>query len=140
MDKLTMLVIKDTPTALAALRTGKVDFMQGIGWQDAQSLEKSSPEMEQIDIPMMGMSVVFRCDHEPFSDIRVRKALQMSLSLKEIAQGYYKGSIDGTPSGLISPELKGYAYPYVGGSKGGVCIQPGKSQGVASRSRLSQGF
>jgi peptide/nickel transport system substrate-binding protein len=112
VDTLKILVMNDTPTALAALRTGKVDFVQGVGWQDAKSMASTNPEITQIQTPTNGMSVLFRCDHAPFTDIRVRKAMQLAVNLKEIAQGYYKGTVDGTPAGLISPELKGYAYPY----------------------------
>ena len=39
---------------------------------------------------------------EPFSDIRVRKAMQMALNLDEINQGFFRGSADAIPQGALS--------------------------------------
>ena len=112
MDTFKLLVIPDTQTGLAALRTSKIDFMDGISLTDAKNLATSNPQLVQVQAPAIGSSVLLRCDSVPFKDIKVRKALQMSLDLKTIATGYYKGIVDGTPAGLISPELQGYAFAY----------------------------
>ena len=39
---------------------------------------------------------------EPFSDIRVRKAMQMALNLDEINQGFFRGTADAIPQGALS--------------------------------------
>jgi ABC-type transport system substrate-binding protein len=56
--------------------------------------------------------VDLRCDKAPFTDIKVRKALQLTLNLKSIAENYYGGTVDGIPCGVTSPLMKGWVTPY----------------------------
>jgi len=120
VDELTLLVIPDTSTQQAALRTGKIDFLNGITWQYAKTLQSSNKDLQQMKLPGGGgaaaiqtsYGVAFRLDKTPFTDIKVRKALQMSINLKEIAEGYYGGSSLATPSGLVTQNYAGYAYDY----------------------------
>jgi peptide/nickel transport system substrate-binding protein len=56
--------------------------------------------------------VSFKLDTKPFSDIKVRQALQMAINRQDIADNYYGGTASATPVGLISASLKGYAYDY----------------------------
>jgi len=48
VDTLKVLIIPDNATALAAMRTGKIDFVDGISISQAQSMAKTNPEMLQI--------------------------------------------------------------------------------------------
>jgi peptide/nickel transport system substrate-binding protein len=112
VDTLNVLIIPDTATALAALRTGKIDLMNAIDWQQAASLAKTNPELQQIAIPAGGAAIDYRVDKPPFTDIRVRKALEMAIDRKAIAQSYYGGTVDGTPAGLISTQFPGYYFAY----------------------------
>jgi peptide/nickel transport system substrate-binding protein len=117
-DTLTFLSMPDEATRLAALRSGQVDMSvdmirEGLtGWQQAQSLAETNPELQQAEIPQWGMALIMRCDHAPFNDFRVREALQMSINLPEIAQTYFGGTTDGTPVGSASSLYKGWYYPY----------------------------
>jgi peptide/nickel transport system substrate-binding protein len=112
LDIITMLNIPDTATAMAALRTGKIDMMSSVNWQQAGSINKSNPELAQIKVSASGLQLQLRVDHSPFTDINVRKALQMSLDLPSIAKNYFNGIVDGKPVGLVSPEYAGYAIPF----------------------------
>jgi peptide/nickel transport system substrate-binding protein len=111
-------MIPEVATAMAAMRTGKIDTMGGSGGgnptaQEAESLADSNPEIVQYWIPNPGLSLEFRCDKEPFTDIRVRKAMQMSIDRKTIAATIWRGiAADGVPAGLTTPEYKGWAIPY----------------------------
>jgi len=111
-DQLKMLVIVDTPTALAALRTGKVDMVTSVSWVQGQSLSKTNPDLLQVSQPTSGVSLVFKNDNAPFTDIRIRQALQMAVDRKTIAQTVYGGTVNGVPSGSISPLFKDYSIPY----------------------------
>jgi peptide/nickel transport system substrate-binding protein len=113
-DKLVINVIPDANTALASLRTGKVDILSGITWQDADNLSKSNPELLKGTNPVGGQSIDPRWDKSPLSDVRVRQALNMSLDRKTIATTRWSGYQDGTPCGLITPAVaaQGWGFPY----------------------------
>jgi peptide/nickel transport system substrate-binding protein len=111
LDQLKILEIADPSTALAAFRTGKID-VNSVTIQQSLDLKKTAPKV-QIDYwPGPSYNVDMRCDHKPFTDINVRKALEMSINRKAVADTLYGGISDGIPCGLMSPLLKGWAYPY----------------------------
>ncbi len=96
LDTVKVLNIVDPSTRLAALRTGKVDWLGGfteiVGWEDAGQLIKSSPKLQykKILAPSrywLGM----RTDTKPLDDLRVRRALMMAVNFREWADKYYGG-------------------------------------------------
>jgi peptide/nickel transport system substrate-binding protein len=112
-DTLTILLIPEVPTAIAGLRSGQIDIMTDVvGWQQVASLAETNPEILQAKLPAAGATLDFRCDVAPFTDIRVRKALQMAINRAEIAQSYYGGTVDGKPAGLVSIGYEGWYTPY----------------------------
>lgn len=112
VDQFKVICIPDTSTALAALRTGKIDYMNDITWQQAQSIAKSNPELLQVEFLAAAADVEFRCDKMPFTDIRVRKALQMSIDRPTVANSYFGGLAEGLPAGPVNPTINGYCFPY----------------------------
>jgi peptide/nickel transport system substrate-binding protein len=111
-DKLKLLIIPDDATTIAALRTGKIEVLRDIGWEKAKSLAQSNPILVHNTLPATGPSLEFRVDKAPFTDLRVRTALQMAVNLKEIATNYYGGTVDPTPVGLVHPVIKDYYTPF----------------------------
>jgi peptide/nickel transport system substrate-binding protein len=83
-------------------------------WQQAEALKKTNPEVNVKYMPMPGIALAFRCDHEPFTDINVRKALQMALNLQEMADTIWGGTAygGGEPVGNLDPLIQGYALHY----------------------------
>jgi len=80
VDRLVELIIPDSSTALAALRTGKCDVRMGENWENVETLEQTNPELLKWKvINTSNLQVGVRMDKEPFSDIRVRQALNMAL-------------------------------------------------------------
>ena len=68
--------IKDIATRVAALRSGRVDFADEMPLQQAQSLTKSKSDLLQKKLPFISShGIDMRVDNDPFTDIRVRKAL-----------------------------------------------------------------
>ena len=113
VDKITYLIIPDNATAIAAFRTGKIDIIDGISLQNAQSVAKTNPEVIQITVPGgTGETIDPRNDRTPFTDIRVREALQMSLNLPDIANSFYQGTAQPYPQSLTSSNQVGWAWPY----------------------------
>jgi peptide/nickel transport system substrate-binding protein len=111
-DEVKLMCIPDISTAIAALRTGRIDWITDISWQQSQSLKRTSPELEQTTKPIAAYVVNCRCDTKPFTDINVRKALQLAIDRQTIAKSFYGGTVDGKPAGLITPEHKGWCIPY----------------------------
>jgi peptide/nickel transport system substrate-binding protein len=113
INSMVVLIIPNSATALAALRTGKVDELDGNSLQTAQGVGQTNPSIEQIGIPSAhGMDVDPRNDVAPFNNLQVREALQMSINLPAIAQSYYDNSAEPYPDALTSYYMTGWGYPY----------------------------
>jgi len=97
-NQVNQLIIPDLSTEIAALRTGKLDYLANIGWETAAELKKTNPQLLYKDNVMGSVGISVRNDKKPYSDVRVRQALQMALNLPEINQSYYGGTADIFPS------------------------------------------
>jgi len=114
-DKLDVLIIPDSATRVAALRTGKIDTITGstlFTYQQVSDLTKNNTDIVQGKQPAGAAGIQFRVDKAPFTDIRVRKAFDMAIDRKGIAGSIYAGASSGDPVGLFSTAYKGYAYEY----------------------------
>lgn len=112
-DSVKYLVIPDNATALAAMRTGKIDCIENLALTDSQNIKKTNPEMVQFSTVMGACETLEpRNDYAPYKDIKVREALQMSLDLSAIAKQYFLGTADPYPQTLTSSYLTGWSYPY----------------------------
>ena len=95
VDKVTYRIIKDEATQHAAIRTGKLDILEAIRWQAVDSLKKSAPQLKWSRwLSMGGIYLAMRVDQKPFSDIRVRRALNMAVNKREIVSEYYGGNAE----------------------------------------------
>jgi len=114
ISSLKILVISDASTALSALRTGKIEAMGNIAVSDAQSLDKTNPNLVKIGVPSSySNSIDPKGGVAPFTDIRVRQAMQESINLPEIAKDYYLGTCSPAPSTMTSNNMgMGWGYPY----------------------------
>lgn len=112
VDNFKVLIIPDIATRMAAVRSGKIDFTDKLTYQQGTTLAKTNPEILQAKLPFSGQGLQTRVDKTQCTDIRVRKALQMALDLKTIAQTQFGGAIDGIPAGMVGPTCKGYAFAY----------------------------
>jgi peptide/nickel transport system substrate-binding protein len=116
VDGIKILVIPDDSTALAALRTGKIDLMGNLSATQANDLKKTNPELVNSPTPFASTpSVDPKYGVKPFSDINVRIAMQKAIDLKTIAANYYAGQASADPSTLTSNDMgMGWGYPYSG--------------------------
>ena len=82
IDKITYRTIKDEATYITALRTGKLDILESIRWQNVDSLKKSAPQLKWNRwLNMSGTFLAFRVDVDsPLKDVRVRRALNMAVN------------------------------------------------------------
>ena len=112
LDNLKILIIPDDAKALAEMRAGKIDIIEGISLKQAQAMRKTNPEILQIPTVSCVETIDPRNDKPPFNDIRVRKALQMAIDLPTIAETYYGGNADPEPSSLTSKYMTDWGFPY----------------------------
>jgi peptide/nickel transport system substrate-binding protein len=108
------LIIPDDNEALEMMRAGKIDIMDRVFLKQAKSIQKTNPEILQIFIPRTPtVTIQPRNDRAPFTDIRVRLAMQMAIDLPSIAKNHYEGSVDSYPSTLTATKyMKGWGFPY----------------------------
>ena len=119
IDTLRVLELKEEATRLAALRSGRLDLIGGIGSSQlklidqVESLKRTNPDLVQWPHFSRSLTVYnMNLTNPHFSDIRVRIALQKALPLEEINNGYFKGQGNWIPHGMVGDSLKGYYIPY----------------------------
>ena len=92
VDQLNYRIIKDEATYLTALRTGKLDILEAIRWIAVDHLKESTPELKWSRyLGTSGNFMALRMDFEPFADIRVRRAINLAVDQKSIAEKFYGG-------------------------------------------------
>ena len=106
VDRLKYLMILDDAEATLAMRAGKLDIIPSIAAEQAQSIRDTNPEILQtLTSGGPAITIQLRNDKAPFTDIRVRKALQLAIDLPAIAKIHYGGTTFANPSSLCSSEM-----------------------------------
>jgi len=92
VDGLQVVIIPDLATTVSAFRTGKLDRIAALQWKEVESIQQSNPETLYRLYPA-DASVVYRMrnDIPPFTDVRVRNAMQMAVDLEAIKDSLYQG-------------------------------------------------
>jgi len=109
-DGMKVLIIPDWSTRKAAMATGKVDVL-GMGWEDAETFMETNPELQFSENPSVALGFAVNVSIEPYSDVRVRRAMQMAINLPEIAETYYGGTANPYPF-MINPAFEQYVTPF----------------------------
>jgi peptide/nickel transport system substrate-binding protein len=113
VDAIKYLIIPDDAEAAQAMLAGKLDIIHQIPPKQAQAILKKNPDILYIkNAGDPATTIQMRNDKAPFTDIRVRKAMQMALDLPGIAKNYYGGTVEPYPSTLTNREMKGWGFPY----------------------------
>jgi peptide/nickel transport system substrate-binding protein len=113
IDTISYLTIPDDATALAALRTAKLDFMDQISPDQVTSLKRTNPNLLLTAAPSAAPPTIDpRNDVKPFNDVKVRQAMQMAINLPDIAKNYYSGTASPAPSSLTSNFMSGWGWHY----------------------------
>ncbi len=113
IQTLHYLIVPDTSTQQAALRTGKVDQLNGFNPDDADQMKKTAPDLLSAPAATWNQPPAYmRTDLKPFNDVRVRQALMMATDFEAINKALYqdKGQILSWPTWYE----KAYAGLYLG--------------------------
>ena len=111
LDELKVLMILDPSTRLAALRTAQADWLSVVPLDDAESVMQTHPQLEYTDYLPEAARITWRCDTEPFSDIRVRQAMHMAIDFDSIVNDYYRGQAE--PMVFPFGPERGYVNTYI---------------------------
>ena len=106
IDTLKSLIIPEEVARVAAMRSGKVDY---IGHQSrsalkvpdiVESLLRTNPDLKvHAYYFRSNAGMGYDVTKPPFNDIRVRKAMQLALDLETVNKTFYKGLSIVTPQG-----------------------------------------
>ena len=95
VDKVVFHTIKDEATQYSLLRTAKLDILEPIRWSAIEELKKNAPALKWSKwLYMSGTFLAMRVDTKPFTDVRVRRALNMAVNKQEIVKSYYGGNAE----------------------------------------------
>ena len=91
-DKLIAHIIPDAATRLAALRSGQINVFPAAGPQALQEISRTNSDFFTKSCPsLFHMAIRLRLDKAPWDDVRVRRALSMSLDRDAIVSAALRG-------------------------------------------------
>ena len=110
-DGVTMYILTDASARLAAVRTGKADYIGQLTADTAKSLMKTSPDLKYVKALGGSVNVIgMRQDKEdlPYKDKRVRQALMLATDFKGLVT-----ALGGEADILCYPIDKSFKRAYV---------------------------
>ncbi len=113
-DELKMLFMPDASTRLAALRTGKLSLLRDLNSDQAETLQRTNPELLMTSGIHFRSKTSFAMDvrKPPFDDIRVRTAMQLAMDIETINQTLYDGLALMEPEGTFGEGVLGFHVPF----------------------------
>ena len=95
VDRLVWPIMPDASTQLAALRTGKIDIEESVGWADAEIIRQEMPELASYRyVGTTGSVIATRYDVEPFDNQNIRWALNMAIDREGMIESLYGGNAE----------------------------------------------
>jgi peptide/nickel transport system substrate-binding protein len=111
VDQMVHRVLKDEATQKAALRTGKIDILSAVSWESAKELKQTTPQLKwHRYLTTAAYKIALRVDTKPFTDVRVRRALNMAINKQEIIDQFYGGEAE-MFTYPMHPDFVGYHKP-----------------------------
>jgi peptide/nickel transport system substrate-binding protein len=133
VDKLVFRRLDDPAARVAALRTGEVDFILAPPPDEVEALRKDKYQVLQSNAPHIWYWHLNMKD-DKFKDVRVRKALQMSVDKDKMCQELLRGTAKPAWS-MISPATVAYDPKYKPYS-----YNPDKAKALLKEAGLGGGF
>src|ERR1700694_528936 len=97
VDRVEWITMPDAQTAVNALQSGDVDFMENPSW-DIMPVLQANPDLKVEALDKVGFQTVGRMNflHPPFDNVKVRRAAFMAMNQKDVLDAlvgnpqYYK--------------------------------------------------
>ncbi len=107
--------IPEASTRVVALRNGEVDIITGVPVDQASAISGSGMKLERIAAKSQ-IPVTLNAKDKPFSDLKVRQALNYAVDKEELVKVILQGAGQ-VSNGLLTPSHPGYdasmkPYPY----------------------------
>ena len=108
LDEIWWLVLPEDATAAAAFRAKQIDLLEALSYQEGQELVRNNPEAKSYEYlqPRGGHLYVSQAHGGPLTDLRVRKAMSLSLDrdevMKTISGGKGAWAMPGAMPGLFT--------------------------------------
>jgi len=112
LNQVDFLIIPNNATALAAFRTGKIDVIEQQTLQSSLAMKQTNPDVVQVPILQGGNGITINVSNAPYSNLKVREALQEAINLPQLANQYYQGTSSPNPVTLTMSTLTGWSFPY----------------------------
>ena len=110
IDKVIDIIIPTEATRLAALRTGKIDSIEGVRPVDIEGLAKTHPELARTGPLERPFAWYMPMDKPPFDDIRVRRAMNMAID-RQVMTDVMLGGVASIMSYPFGPESSAFYVP-----------------------------
>jgi peptide/nickel transport system substrate-binding protein len=88
VDRVEWITMADAQTAVNALQSGDIDFMENPSW-DILPVLAANPDLRVEDLNKFGFQTVGRMNflYPPFDNVKVRRAALMALNQKDVLDG-----------------------------------------------------
>lgn len=143
LDRIQLMIIPELSTRIAALRTGAIDYLISVPWEQTKDLDKSNPKLRKAASLQRGPNTLYmRNDIKPFSDIRVRQALSMAIDRKAMINDLYGGYAEYLMD-RFHPHALGVFTPYdklTGKAKEVLTYDPQKAKQLLAEAGYPNGF
>src|SRR5690606_31909638 len=109
LDEIIYKVVPEQGSRIAAFRTGQADSIGGLSPEEIAQLQKTNPNISIFEALFATQEQLYmNMKREPFTDLRVRKAISMAVDRKSMVKAIYGG---GETSGPVNPSLGDWALP-----------------------------
>ena len=115
LEKIIVKMVKEDSTRVMMLQSGDAHLIVRIPTEDIPRLEKEKNIKMDTTETLRVLYIGINCSKKPFSDIRVRQALNYGVDKEAIVKSIYQGRAL-VSNGIVAPLTTGYfpvaSYPY----------------------------